>query len=152
VIVQLEQVVFDHDGKAITNGLSLRVDRSTPAVEWIRGTATPSPVAYALAPTTGQALTIKAQLSFPDTTGFSGTAVGIRAQNDAPDNAPFGGVAATVVPLPPASANHKTPLVLMPLAHRRLLDYGVGDMQSRSSGRSSSSQAGCGWTSIRAIT
>jgi len=126
MIVQLEQVIFDHDGKAIIDGVSLRVDRSTPAVEWIHGAPTPSPAAYALVPTTGQALTIQVQFSFPDITGFPGTAVAIRAQTVDPDNAPFGGVTATVVPIPPATANHKTPLLLMPLAQLRLIDHGVG--------------------------
>ena len=102
------------------------MDRSTSVAEWIRGAATPSLAAYALAPTTGQAVTIQAQFSFPDITDFAGPAVTIRARTADPDNAPFGAVEATVVPIPLATVKRLTPLVSMALAQVRLLDHGVG--------------------------
>ena len=127
MILQLEQVVFNHDANdAVADGLSLRVDRATPAAEWVRGAAIPSPAAYALAATTGQTVTIQAQFSFPDISDFAGPAVTIRATTADPDNAPFGSVAATVVPIPAGPLNRLTPLVSMALAQVRLLDHGVG--------------------------
>jgi hypothetical protein len=127
MIVQLEQVVFDHDAaRAVVDGLSLRVDRSNAAAEWSRAAATRSPAAYALAPTTGQPVTIQAQFSFPDISDFSGPAVTIRARTADPDNAPFGAVDATVVPIPLSTINRVTPFVSMALAQVRLLDHGVG--------------------------
>src|SRR5262245_54039897 len=63
--IQLDRVVFDHaPGAAQTDGLSIRIDRATPAPDWIRGAAQPSYAAYALVPTLNQQIYIQAEFSF----------------------------------------------------------------------------------------
>jgi hypothetical protein len=65
MIIQLDRIVFDHTAGAQTDGLTIRIDRVTPAPDWIRGAAQTSYAAYALIPTENQQVSIQADFSFP---------------------------------------------------------------------------------------
>ena len=126
MIVQLERVVLAAAAGAAAGGLSLRIDRSRPSVDWTRGGVNPGLGAYALAPTTGQTVSLQAQFSFPDTSLVAGPSVTVRAKTADPDTMPFGGVGPTVVPVPGAGVNVLTPLMSLPLNQVRLLEGASG--------------------------
>lgn len=105
MIIQLERVTFNHDPAGNTvDAMNIRIDRDTPAPDWVRGVTTPSLAAYDLSTTKGNTLTIHAQFSFPGPPNAPGTSVSVRAQPVNAGNAPLGSVVSTPVAMPAAGA------------------------------------------------
>jgi hypothetical protein len=127
MILQVERIVFNHDqAHSDRDGLNIRLDATRAAPDFVRGMP-PNPVAYALAPTNGNTLTINAQFSFPMPVNLPPgvSSVQVRAQPFDP-TALLGSVDPATVAVPMAPSPPLTPMISFAVRNPVMATQGIG--------------------------
>ena len=125
--IRLEKIDFNHDDQSVdTDGLNIRVDRTTPVSPWVAGQG-PSAAAYALAQTDpSHPITIKVTFSFADLSNPPPAGVvHVRGRSVAGSSKVLGTITSTSVPFPAVGAAASVDVDL-PLTGVTIWTEGIG--------------------------